>query len=75
MPPSPSLSMRMAKDTYLIVVTMIRVQMISDKVPRMTARSGWPPAEGENGFQRVERTRSDIAKNHTQGSKAQGAAV
>ncbi len=36
MPPSPSLSTRIATETYLIVVTTIRVQMMSDSDPRMT---------------------------------------
>ena len=44
MPPSPSLSMRMASSTYFSVVTTISVQTRSDSMPRVTARSAWPPA-------------------------------
>jgi hypothetical protein len=51
---------------------MIKVQMTSDRVPRITARSGFPAGEGKNCFQGVKRTRSDIAENHTQCGQAQG---
>ena len=44
MPPSPSLSMRIATDTYLIVVTKIKVQTTSESTPSVTDRSGAPPA-------------------------------
>ncbi len=43
MPPSPSLSTRIATDTYLIVVTMIRVQITSESTPSVTDGSGAPP--------------------------------
>ena len=36
--------MRIANDTYLIVATMINVQMTSEHVPSMTAGSGLSPA-------------------------------
>jgi hypothetical protein len=43
MPPSPSLSMRIATDTYLIVVTTIKVQTTSDSTPSVVAVSEVPP--------------------------------
>ena len=43
MPPSPSLSTRMANVTYLIVTTTIRVQMMSESEPTMAAGSGLLP--------------------------------
>ena len=43
MPPSPSLSMRIAIATYLIVVTTTRVQMTSDSAPSVTLGSGRSP--------------------------------
>ena len=39
MPPSPSLSTRMATETYLIEVIMINVQKMSERLPRATALS------------------------------------
>ena len=44
MPPSPSLSTRIAKDTYLTVVMMNIVHKISDSMPRIMLVSGLPPA-------------------------------
>src|SRR5215472_17223092 len=58
-PPTPSLSTRMAQPTYLIVVITISVQMINDRIPRSAA-------EIENGLERVERARADIAKHHAE---------
>ena len=43
-PPSPSLSMRIATVTYLMVVMIVRVQMMSDKEPNTISGSGLPPA-------------------------------
>ena len=42
--------MRMANETYLIVVTMINVQMTSESVPSITARSGFPPVRAKTVF-------------------------
>ena len=42
--------MRMANETYLTVVTMIRVQITSDRVPSATARSGLPPESAMTVF-------------------------
>ncbi len=42
-PPSPLLSIRMAKMAYLTEVTRISVQMISDNKPRMTSGVGLSP--------------------------------
>src|SRR5580704_5525772 len=50
MPPSPSLSTRIATDTYLIVVTTIRVQITSDSTPRVTTESGSPPVRPSTVF-------------------------
>ena len=41
-PPSPSLSMLIATDTYLIVVMTIKVQTTSDSTPSVAAASGVP---------------------------------
>ena len=43
MPPSPSLSARMTRATYLIDMVMISVQTISDRIPSATS-GGEPPA-------------------------------
>ena len=43
MPPSPSLSMRIAKLTYLIVVMTNKVQRIRDNAPSVVAASGLAP--------------------------------
>jgi hypothetical protein len=43
MPPSPSLSTRIATDTYLIVVTTIKVQITRDNTPSVAVASGVPP--------------------------------
>src|ERR1035438_913581 len=50
MPPSPSLLMRMANETYLIVATMIKVQMTSESVPSITPRSGFLPVRARTVF-------------------------
>ena len=43
-PPSPLLSARMMKPTYLIVTTITSAQMISDTVPITAAwLAAWPP--------------------------------
>ena len=44
MPPSPSLSTRMASRTYLAVATITSVQNDSDRMPSSVAGSAWPPA-------------------------------
>ena len=42
MPPSPSLSILMAKATYFTEVMMIKVQMISDSTPSTASLVGVP---------------------------------
>ena len=42
-PPSPSLSTRIANDTYLMDVTMMSVQITSDSAPSVAVGSGLPP--------------------------------
>jgi hypothetical protein len=42
-PPSPSLSTRIAKDTYLIDVTIMSVQITSDSAPSVAEGSGLAP--------------------------------
>ena len=50
MPPSPSLSTRMAKLTYLMAVMMKRVHTISDSAPSVAEGSGWGPVVSSTVF-------------------------
>ena len=50
MPPSPSLSMRIARPTYLTVVITISVQTISDSEPITAGAAGWAPVTSSTVF-------------------------
>ena len=50
MPPSPSLSMRIAIDTYLMLVTITSVQTSSDSTPSVVPRSTWSPVAASTVF-------------------------
>ena len=71
MPPSPSLSMRIATDTYLIVVMTIKVRITSDNTPSVVAASGVRPASPQHRLERVERARPDVAEDHSQCREAE----
>ena len=70
MPPSPSLSTRMAKLTYLTVVIRTSVHRISDRAPSTRRRIGMRAGVVEHGFQRVERARADVAEHHAERGEA-----
>src|SRR5271163_4856144 len=70
MPPSPSLSMRMATLTYFTVVTMNSVHRISDRAPSVAAGSGMRPGVVEHGLERVEWARADVAEHHPERREA-----
>ena len=61
MPPSPSLSTRIATVTYLRLVIAISVQMMQRQHPENLSRSG-PPAQFEHRLEGVERAGADVAE-------------
>ncbi len=50
MPPSPSLSIRIANDTYLTAVMMMSVQVSRERMPRMAPWSMWPSVPASTVF-------------------------
>ena len=62
MPPSPLLSARMMRITYLSDTTIISAQKIADTPPRMFCACERDAVVGMEGFLgRVERARADVA--------------
>ena len=54
MPPSPSLFMLMATQTYLTVTTIVSVQKMKDTTPSSTSGVGAPPERSMTDLERVE---------------------
>ena len=70
MPPSPSLSMLIAKVTYFTDVTMMSVQMISERTPRTTSGVGAPSGQDEDSLERIKWARADVAKDDSERGQA-----
>jgi hypothetical protein len=67
-PPSPSLSARMTRQTYLIVTTTITAQNTSDRRPKTASFPALPDdlrhsRKVETFAEGIDRARSDIAEN------------
>ena len=71
MPPSPSLSTRMAKETYLTVVMMKSVQTTSESAPRTVGGVGMGSRGTENGLEGIKRAGADIAEHNAQRRQTQ----
>ena len=71
-PPSPLLSARIRKTTYLIVTMRISAQVISETTPR-TASSASPPRRRvvQGLAHGVERAGADVAEHHAQAAQHQ----
>ena len=70
MPPSPSLSTRMAMVTYLTLVITISVHTIRDNTPSTVAGLS-AAGEVQHSLERVERAGSDVAEHHAERRKPQ----
>src|SRR5580704_18095386 len=70
MPPSPSLSMLIAKITYFTDVLMISVHRISERTPRTMSGFGAPPVRSRTVLSVSKRARPDVAKDDSERRQA-----